>query len=43
MYDNLKRWAIEKNSLLSKLTKIQTEKLIKHSKNKEMKAGDRVS
>lgn len=32
MYNNLMKWAIEKNPILGKLTKIQIEKIVANSK-----------
>jgi cGMP-dependent protein kinase len=33
MYNNLQKWAIEKNAILGKLTKIQVEKVVTGNKN----------
>ena len=42
MYNNSQRWAIEKHPILSKLTKIQVEKIINCNKNVSYKEGEVV-
>ena len=42
MYNNIQKWAIEKNAILAKLTKIQVEKIIILNKNVVYKKGEVV-
>ena len=42
MYNNIQKWAIEKNAILAKLTKIQVEKIIILNKNIVYKKGEVV-
>lgn len=42
-FRNLQKWALERNALLSQLTKIQIEKIVEAMKISNYKAGDLVA